>query len=74
MNNPDNNQILRELIAEYELRHKDIIELLSSQYGAITASTIEKWVSNDRNMPGIAMELLQCKIKDALAAQQGGKD
>ncbi len=66
----DNNEILRQLIAQYELRHRDVVTLFTSDFGTISQKTVERWVSGGRNMPGPMLELLHYKIKDALDAQQ----
>jgi len=67
-----NNQLLRGVMDEYELKHKDIVTLLSSGYGSISQRSVEAWVYDRSPMSGPMIELLYFKIKDALARQQSG--
>lgn len=65
-----NNVKFVELMTEYELSYKNVVELMSSQYGTISEVTIDTWRSGRRNMPGPMLELFILKIQGVLDAQQ----
>jgi hypothetical protein len=69
-----NNEVLRNLMSEYKLRQKDIVTLMTSDYGTISKVAVEKWIYDERNMPGPMLELLIFKIKDVLAQQHPDQD
>jgi len=74
MNKYANNVILRSLVDEYDLKHRDVAELLTSEYGLVAQKTIERWIYDYTPMPGPILELLQLKIKGVLAMQQHDQD
>jgi len=67
-----NNLILRKFMVKHELTHSNIVELLSSKYGNVPRKTIERWIYDYTPMPGNVLELLEIKIRFALAEQQQG--
>ena len=59
-----NNDLLRYLADKHDLTHRQIAELLSSEYGTVSKKAVDKWIIDERKMSGIAMELLTIKLDD----------
>lgn len=69
MSKYDNNQVLRDLMSDCKLRPRDVVDLLTSEYGSVSQKAVESWIYDARSMPGPTLELLTIKIK-TLAQQQ----
>jgi hypothetical protein len=72
MDKYSNNQILRDLMTDCQLKTKDIASLLTSQYGTISYRSVEAWVYDRSPLSGPTIELIMIKI-DALTQQQPGQ-